>query len=270
MSETGKIYFEPSTVESIDRSIHSYIEGLNLGTTTNEGFNKVPVLWGTSERSYLAKNKKEARDKQGTLKFPIISIQRTSLTKPMPSPGAFQGTVHEKDDNKGGSLEVSRVIHQERTTAFASADAKRQTGQANYPRPNPKIVYRTVSAPMPVNVVMMYEVTIRTEYQQQMNELMLPFITKPGTINYIPLRHKGHRYEGFIQGEYQATNNLSDFSADERKFETKITIKVIGYLVGQGNNREKPHFSIRENFVEVKIPRETVIVDPEELKKYGL
>ena len=41
-----------------------------------------------------------------------------------------------------------------------------------------------------------------------------------------------------------------------RKFETSIDINVLGYLVGEGDNENRPKFSIRENAVEVKIPRE--------------
>ena len=87
---------------------------------------------------------------------------------------------------------------------------------------------------------------------------MTPFATKPGTVNFVRLVEKGHRYEGFIQESYGSNDNLSDFSGDERKFETKINLKVIGYIVGEGKNREKPHYAIRENAVEVKIPRERI------------
>jgi hypothetical protein len=91
-----------------------------------------------------------------------------------------------------------------------------------------------------------------------MNDLLQPFITSPGTINYITLLEAGHRYEGFVQPDFSSNNNLNDFSTEERRFESKITLNVIGYLVGQGDNREKPHYSIRENAVEVKIPRERI------------
>ena len=163
-----------------------------------------------------------------------------------------------------------RTINQEKTKNFASATSNHQFGQQNYPFQNQKIVYKTISVPMPVNVELTYEVAIRTDFQQQMNELVLPFITKPGTINSILLTSGDDRYEGFIQDQYQGEENLSSFAEEERKFETKISIKVVGYLVGQGSNREKPHFSVRENFVEVKIPREKVITDPKELEKYNL
>ena len=190
--------------------------------------------------------------------MPIISIKRTGFTKSRVSPGAFQGNVPEYNDSDGGSLSVSRVLYQQKTMEFASADALKLYGQENYPSANPKIVYKTVSVPMPVNVEVMYEITLRTEYQQQMNDLMTPFATTPGTVNFVRLTEKDHRYEGFIQESYSSNDNLSDFSGDERKFETKIQIKVIGYIVGEGKNREKPHYSIRENAVEIKIPRERI------------
>jgi len=43
-------------------------------------------------------------------------------------------------------------------------------------------------------------------------------------------------------------------------FETKVQIKVQGYLVGEGDNREKPKAIIRESRVKVRISRERVVV----------
>ena len=265
----GKLHFEPSTIETIDKSVLNYLEDLNLFTTTNKGWKKVSVLWGTSERSFLSKDKTEIRDSLGALIYPLISIRRTSFKKDLKSPGVFQGNVPEANDEQGGSLDVKRIVYQEKTTRFVNADAARLFGQTNYPSASPKTVYRTVSAPMPVNVEMTYEIAIRTEYQQQMNDLMLPFITKPGTINFVRLIEGEHRYEGFIQSDYQTQDNLSDFSSDERKFETKLTLKVVGYLIGQGDNRDKPHYSIRENAVEVKIPRERISLQEVPEHEYG-
>lgn len=265
-----KLYFEPSTIENIDKSVLDYVASLNLRAETNEGVQQVPIVWGTSERAYISKGDNSLRDKQGMLKFPIISIKRTGFTKPLGSRGVFQGNVPEENDEQGGSLIVSRAINHEKTNNFAKADTKKQTGQEHFPRTNSKIVYQTVTAPMPVNVELTYEIVIRTEYQQQMNDLMLPFITTPGTINYVNLESNGHRYEGFLQDQYGSRDNLANYSSEERKFETSINLRVVGYLVGHGVNRDKPHFAVRENAVEVKIPREKVVVDPKELEKYGL
>lgn len=266
-----KIHFEPSTIESIDRATYEYVSGLKLSTDTNEGFVQVPVVWGTSERSFLSKRDPLERDNQGLLKLPVITIRRTGLEKAMASKGIFQGNVPENPDEQGGSLVVSRVINQEKTSAYATSLQKRTTLESRSPiTNNSKVVYKTISAPMPVNVEMTYDITIRTEYQQQMNDLVLPFATKTGNINYVKLKSNDHSYEGFIDGQFASQDNLSDYTTDERKFETVIKFRVVGYLVGQGKNREKPHYSIRENFVEVKIPRESVIIDPKEIEKYKL
>lgn len=266
----GKIYFEASTIETIDQSVYDFVNNLQLKTKTNEGSSQVPVLWGTSERAFLVKKGKESRDKQGALKFPAIAVSRTGISKSPPGSGIFHGNVPGNSDEKGGSIEISRVLNQEKTAAFAAADAKRKHKQEYFPSDNKKIVYQTVSIPMPVNVDVTYQILIRTEFQQQMNELMIPFITIPGTVRAVPLTAEGHRYEGFIQTDITANNNISSFSDEERRFEATINLKVVGYLVGHGHNQEKPHYTVRENAVEVKIPKERVIFDKKELEKYGL
>tara|TARA_R100001510_G_C7652306_1_gene210095 strand:+ start:495 stop:1712 length:1218 start_codon:yes stop_codon:yes gene_type:complete len=259
MSDSSlRVHFEGSTIETIDRSVYNFVSSLQLQVNTNKGFKPVPVIWGSAERSFQSKDKKEIRDNQGLLVLPIISIRRSSFDKSRVSSGIFQGNVPEVNDGKGGALNVSRVLYQKKTMRFANADAQKLYGQKNYPSPNPKIVYKTISVPMPVNVEVMYEITLRTEYQQQMNDLITPFATKPGTVNFIRLTEGPHKYEGFIQENYASSDNLSDFSSDERKFETKINIKVIGYIVGEGKNRDRPAFALRENAVEIKIPRERI------------
>ena len=96
-----------------------------------------------------------------------------------------------------------------------------------------------------------------------MNDMVLPFITKPGTINSFLINRDGHRYEAFIQSDFAQNNNISSMENEERRFETSVEIKVMAYLVGEGLNQETPKFSIRENAVQVRIPREyAVFGDP--------
>ena len=72
----------PSNLETIDMALHSYLDNeLNLFTTSNEGFNKVPVVWMTPERSFQIKNDRELRDDNGVLKLPMITLEKTSITK---------------------------------------------------------------------------------------------------------------------------------------------------------------------------------------------
>ena len=64
-----EIEFMPSSLETIDGAMLKFIdEELNLSTTTNDGFKKVPVLWVTAERAFQIKHNKDLRDKEETLK----------------------------------------------------------------------------------------------------------------------------------------------------------------------------------------------------------
>ena len=47
---------------------------------------------------------------------------------------------------------------------------------------------------------------------------------------------------------------------EERKYQTSLDIRVLGYLIGEDKNQPTPKVIMRENAVEVKIPRERVIM----------
>ena len=87
-----------STIESIDYAITSWLkEDLKLSARTNEGYTKVPVLWQAPERAFQLKNKKELRDDAGALKLPIVSIERTGVTKDPSRKGSFQAHTYSGD-----------------------------------------------------------------------------------------------------------------------------------------------------------------------------
>ena len=117
-----------------------------------------------------------------------------------------------------------------------------------------------MSLPVPVYVEMIYTVTMRTEYIQQINTLATPFITVTGGINSFIFENDGHKYEAFIQPGFTPMSNASNLGEEERYFETQVEIKVLGYLIGAGPNNERPKAIIRENIVEVKVTRERVMV----------
>jgi hypothetical protein len=256
------IELQPSTIETIDMGIYKFVdEDLSLHTTTNEGFKKVPVLWLGSERAHQIKNNKDIRDSVGRLKLPLISVNRESIAKDPSFKGSFQAHLFEEGDYKGGAITRVRRVQQEKTRNFANADFARGVRDARDTgkRENKKVVYEFLTSPIPTYVTVMYSITLRTEYQQQMNDLMTPFITRTGQLNSFLFSENGHRYEAFIDQSFSENKNVTNLSEDERMFETKITIKVLGYLIGEGVNRDKPQITIRENAVEVKISRERVI-----------
>tara|TARA_R100000234_G_scaffold119993_1_gene104738 strand:+ start:3511 stop:4452 length:942 start_codon:yes stop_codon:yes gene_type:complete len=266
-SRLQELNFAPSTLETVDYAIYDFInDELSLRTRTNKGVEKVPVIWASAERSYQIKNNKEYRDDEGLIVLPAITIERATVVKDLStSRGAYYGNMFpfQSQPEKGGSLVIARRIKQDKTSNFANADANRKYNDVMGPKfvkkATKKVVYETVSIPAIVYSEVTYRILLRTEYQQQMNDLVQPFITRPGTNNSFMLHRDGHRYEAFVQSDFSQNNNIGAMENEERRFETSIDIRVLAYLVGEGLNQDTPKISIRENAVQVRIPREHAV-----------
>ena len=255
-----EISLMPSTIETIDRALYSWLnEELNVFCTTNEGWKKVPIIWSMAERAHQVKSNKDLRNRDGIFTLPVMVIERNQLVKDPAMKGVAWAHVPPYNDPKGGAIEVARRIQQDKTGNFANADSQRRFKQQNYRFKNTKVVYETITMPTPTYVVATYSLIIRAEYQQQMNEIFTPFITTTGQISNFFINDDGHKFEGFLEGDFKLENNLSDLGEEERKFETNVTLKILGYLLGAGKNEKRPKVAIRENAVEVRIPRERVI-----------
>jgi len=259
--------YTPSSLETIDYAMFDWLkDGMNVFCTTNEGWKKVPCIWVAGERSGQRAN--QIRTNSGGLTFPIVTIERTSVTKDPTKKGPFFGNIMPVQDEKGGSITIARVVQEDKTADFLNADAARRFGvngtvkptggQINFPskKKNKKIVYEQISIPMPVYLDIGYKISIQTEYQQQMNEITQPFMAKTYGVNQFFVEKDGHRYECFMQPEFSQENNVSAMEQDRRIFITSIEIKTLGYIIGQGKNDPRPSKAIRENAVEIRIPRE--------------
>ena len=86
------------------------------------------------------------------------------------------------------------------------------------------------------------------------------FITSTGQINSFIFNKDGHRYEAFIEQEFGQNDSVSSLGEDERIFETKVSIKVLGYLVGEGLNRKRPTLTRKENRAKIRFTRERSMV----------
>ena len=158
---------------------------------------------------------------------------------------------------------IAKRIVEDKTRNFAAAAAMRKlpkniSYQKHFPRINKKIVIQTLSIPIPVYIAADYKIKINTEYQQQMNDLVAPFMARTGQINSFVMRRNGHIYEAFIDSTFAHNNNVATLNEDERRFSTDIKIKVLGYLIGEGSSDDREIVKIEENLVEVTFPRETI------------
>jgi len=256
------VYLQPSNLENIDFSVFEWVdEHLNISIETNKGFEKVPVIWTSAERSFQSKNDKELRDSEGGLIYPIMTIARTSVTKPRDKRGVFFAPMPEINDYRGGAVKITKKLNQNKTANFANADAFKNPGirQINFVLPKKrekKEVFKTISIPLPVYIEANYQISIKAQFQQQMNQMINPFISNVGGINYFPLSRNGHFYEAFIQDDFGIANNVENMGSEERTYEAKVNINVFAYLVGEGDNQAKPFLVERENPVQVRFMRE--------------
>lgn len=269
LSEIGML---ASSIETIDYSIVEWLkEDLDLSARTNEGWTKIPVLWQAPERAFQIKNDKDLRDSDGAFKLPLISIERTNIIKDPARKGSFQAHLFSsKKNGRSGRMVLAKKIVQDKTRNFAVVGNTRRSGftsgetQRHYPRVNKKIVIQTLTIPIPVYINVEYKILIKTEYQQQMNEIVTPFIARTGQINSFILRRDGHKYEAFIEQGFTQNNNASNLNEDSRMYTTEISIRVLGYLIGEGENDDRQIVKVDENFVEITFPMEGIVKEDEE------
>jgi len=269
LSEIGML---ASSIESIDYSIVEWLtDDLDLSARTNEGWTKVPVLWQSPERSFQIKNDKELRDPDGAFKLPLISIERTNITKDPARKGSYQAHTFSQDNNgRSGRIVLAKRIVQDKTRNFAVVGNTRTTRYTSgkqdryFPRVNKKIVIQTLTIPIPVYINVEYKISIKTEYQQQMNDIVTPFMARTGQINSFILRRNGHKYEAFIDQGFNQNNNAANLNEDTRLYTTDITIRVLGYLIGEGENDDRPIVRVDENFVEITFPQEGIVKEDDD------
>ena len=277
-----EIEFQPSTIETIDFAVFEWLnEKMNIYSTTNEGWRKVPVIWTSAERAHQIKNDQDIRDSSGMLKYPIITLERTTINKDPQKKGSVPANIRDVNDEKGGTITIARRIQQDKTSNFQNADLNKLLGASqNIKRgnsrtlqnkaglyelrdqrslSNKKVVYETVTIPIPVHVTVMYNIFIKTEYVQQMNEIITPFFTKNGNTRSIILNKDNHRFEAFMNGDFTQENNYSSLNEERKVYGSKINLEVLGKLIGSDVNQDRPKIVIRENAVEFKFPRESVV-----------
>jgi hypothetical protein len=288
-NKVQEITFQSSTIETVDFAVYNWLnEKMNIHSNTHEGWKKVPVIWTSAERSHQIKNNKDIRDSSGMLLYPLISLERVSVNKDPQKRGSIPANIRNVNDEKGGTITIARTIQQEKTSNFENATFKKLVGASDdvkrsiernrrnannnvglFDLRDPrtisgnKTVYETITIPIPIHVTVTYNIFIKCDYLQQMNEILAPFLTKNGNTRSIILNHENHRFEAFMNGDITQENNFSNLSEERKTYGSKITLEVLGKLIGGDTNEDKPKIVRRENAVEFKFPREHVILQDE-------
>ena len=192
--------------------------------------------------------------------------------KSLNSKGSIYGNVYPVNDDKGGSIAITRQINQYKSSNFINAQSGRSTSDPYHKskrtgvryaiksEQKPKVIYETITIPIPVYVNVTYTIGVKAEFQQQINEIITPFMTRPSGLNYVSLSHEKHIFEGFLGENFAQSSNAAALEEEERRYESNVDLRVLGYLIGDDKNQITPRIVRRQNFVDIKIPREHVII----------
>jgi len=252
----------PSTLETVDFALYNWLnEKLDIYTDSNEGRRKVPIIWITAERAFQVKDNKELReiDSQAII-YPAMVVERTSVSKTSANERVIPGNIFPQMDRKRGAFPLYRRVVKDKTQNFQNAVAKKYTNQTQntfkLPFESSEVVYETLYTGYPVFLNMNYTIKIRTDYIQQLNEVLSPFQRFTGGINQFLVEHENHKYEAFIEDDYSISSNTSNLGGEEKKFDAQIKIKVLGYITADGINQNTPYVVSREAPAKIRFTRE--------------
>ena len=260
--------FRPSTLEDIDRALFNFVnDDLNIFCETNDGFKKVPVIFSSPERAFTIKDNPDLRPNGRTLEYPLISILRGEMVNNPTNKGRYGVYIPPYFGfyKKGGSIPIARRVNQKETRVRANATAKKKFAQNTFPFDNEKVVYDTLYVPMPAFVEVTYQITMATEFQQQMNQIIAAFMGTFSTPVAFKIEYEGNVYEAFGDETFTNEGNNSSLGVDERMFKSSTTITVLGYILGADKNEDVPAVIQRQSAAEVTIGRERAVLadDPE-------
>jgi len=256
MTET---VFTPSNLENIDSALFEWVdEYLNIFCQSEEGWRKVPVIFSSPERAWMSKALKDLHDNKHTLKYPIISVSRKNINRPKQKNAALPGS-YLGNTELSGSLTIFKKLNSGKTADRANMDSLRSKGVINFPKKKTnRPIYDIYKIPFPTFVILNYEISIRTNFQEQMNEIISPFLKHGKNTHGFKLLKEGHSYECFIGEGMNNSSNQDNIDAEERRFEYTFTMDMYGYLMHGESNDKGPTVVVTQNRPEVVIKTEFI------------
>jgi hypothetical protein len=290
------------TIEDIDRGVFDLLDrDLPLHYTYKKRTKRVPIVFASGERFALIARKKPLRDVNNALILPVISVMRQGVdmnnemglasnqavphiirTKLSRKDPKYQRIVNKLNLKNSDDLPSSDALLQsDKTQPLAGAKpgrfATRRPG-TNVPLGvrrgdllTPELddnIFEVTEMPPVQFITATYEVTVWTQYVQQMNDIMMAIASNMQSYSGRSFRletKKGYTFVAYLDSNFDPGNNFDDFTDDERIIRTSFTLKVPGYLLGStykgAPNRlrrvmSSPQVTFEANFVngEVEYP----------------
>tara|TARA_R100001594_G_C3926282_1_gene236998 strand:- start:51 stop:653 length:603 start_codon:yes stop_codon:yes gene_type:complete len=178
-----------------------------------------------------------------------------------PIPGNVFRKKQNGVDREMNQFYIGKKVLQEKTRNFARATNLRINNEdENFPTPkNQRVVYKRYYVPLPIYYNFNYSINIRSDYQSQLNQMLQYLAVYSNNINNFMIYSRNHRYEAFLDG-MTLDDNISNLAEEEKRYEATVKLRVLGYITGRGVNDNIGDYSVVENQVKIRFPREHVVV----------
>jgi hypothetical protein len=222
-------------IQDIDEAVMFYLENVIKPTVIQNGVvQKVPIIYGASERWKQIQKDGYYRDLSGAIMMPIITFKRNTITKD-------RSVGNKLDANFPNNIEVFEK-------SYSKRDEYNNFNVLNNRKPQ-KEYYAVV---MPDYVTVTYDFIISTYYVEQMNKIV-------EAMNYASDSYWGNpeRFKFRARIDSFQTNTELPIGA-ERIVKTNFSLSLRGYIVPDNIQKQLASIKKFSNAVQVVFSTEVV------------
>jgi hypothetical protein len=229
LDKAGRYEIKTVRIEDVDKSIYDYFDKkIAIHIDRDDSLYKVPVLYSVGERWALIR-KNNFRDEHGVLILPIVSVRRLNIDRTREQGGMAQ---------EQKSITVSKVIHPKTSNAQNLIDTNKRRGIFFQPKEKP--IIETLTIPFPDFCQVMYEISIWTQFNTHMNEILEKIFYKYEHLDsfVMPVDYDGNKpkgdgyyFVGFREGTIDKKSNDESYTNQERLIQYTYNIRVPVYLI---------------------------------------
>lgn len=241
--------------------------------TTKGQTDKVPVVFASGERFATRLRREPIRDENGQFELPMIAITRKSIDLDKEFMGGrgigvdtgdltIKRRLSTKDRryqnvlNKLGLQNQDNVASKQNYVDTANKQVaepgKVATRREDFDKSTDELlksnlgqnIFEIITMPYPQFFTAKYEVTIWTQYQQHMNQIIERLMANynPGEHSFKLTTDKGYWFVAYFDDEIASEDNTDEFPNEERILKQVLRVDVPAYQVAPRNDGDPSPF----------------------------
>lgn len=257
----------PAGIADVDRALFNFFNrSLNLEVQVGNHTKKVPTIFAGGERFALTNSGRPIRDRAGAIIVPVVAIRRTSIIQGAdpelafgtdtgdieirrrlsPTDRRYQQLVNrfglQNQDNVASDNNLQDLTPPGSQAKEGTLASRRDKGgwdlDTALDNPLGDNVVEILVIPTPDFFTCTYEITIWTNYVQELNQIIERMLGayEVGSVYMARVESdKGYWYVAYFDDTWSSGDNFDDYTDKERLVKATITCKIPAFaLVGQG------------------------------------